>query len=211
MTSCQFYYILLSRGKLLDPAHTQEEKMSQSHKYQKAGPSLVIQWMRICLPVQGTWVRSLVQEDSTCYGAIKPVCHNYWAGTLEPALYNKRSHFSENSVQFSKEEPPLTTARESQHAATKTHCSQKYKKTQNKTQKAGSLGDIHFRSCSSHRVRTSTFLDPFFFLLSSALAAGFPWGDYLFLRGNNFDPLTAVVMSPAMGRDDLVGLRLQQG
>ena len=31
------------------------------------------------------------QEDSTCQGAIKPVCHNYWARTLEPELCNKRS------------------------------------------------------------------------------------------------------------------------
>ena len=31
--------------------------------------SLVVQWIRICLPMQGTWVWSLVQEDSTCRGA----------------------------------------------------------------------------------------------------------------------------------------------
>ena len=30
--------------------------------------------------MQGTWVRSLVQEDPTCRGATKPVRHNYWAG-----------------------------------------------------------------------------------------------------------------------------------
>ena len=41
--------------------------------------SLVAQWLRIRLPVQGTWVRSLVQEDPTCRGATKPVRHNYWA------------------------------------------------------------------------------------------------------------------------------------
>ena len=28
------------------------------------------------LPVQGTQVRSLVQEDSACCGASKPVCHD---------------------------------------------------------------------------------------------------------------------------------------
>jgi len=37
----------------------------------------VVQWIRICLLMQGTWVQSLVQEDSTCRGATKPVCHNY--------------------------------------------------------------------------------------------------------------------------------------
>ena len=41
------------------------------------GPSLVAQWLRICLPMQGTQVRALVQEDPTCYGATKPVPHNY--------------------------------------------------------------------------------------------------------------------------------------
>ena len=34
-------------------------------KNQIARTSLVVQWLRICLP-QGTWVWSLVQEDSTC-------------------------------------------------------------------------------------------------------------------------------------------------
>ena len=39
--------------------------------------SLVAQWLRLCLPLQGTRVRALVQEDPTCCGATKPVCHNY--------------------------------------------------------------------------------------------------------------------------------------
>ena len=39
--------------------------------------SLVAQWLRICLPMQGTRVRALVQEDPTCCGAAKPVRHNY--------------------------------------------------------------------------------------------------------------------------------------
>ena len=39
--------------------------------------SLVAQWLRIHLPMQGTRVRALVQEDPTCCGATKPVSHNY--------------------------------------------------------------------------------------------------------------------------------------
>ena len=39
--------------------------------------SLVAQWLRICLPVQGTRVRALVWEDPTCRGATTPVSHNY--------------------------------------------------------------------------------------------------------------------------------------
>ena len=41
------------------------------------GTSLVAQWLRIRLPMQGTQVRALVWEDPTCRGATKPVCHNY--------------------------------------------------------------------------------------------------------------------------------------
>ena len=46
-------------------------------KYITTGTSLVAQWLRICLPTQGTWVRSLVWEDPTCRRATKPVRHNY--------------------------------------------------------------------------------------------------------------------------------------
>ena len=33
------------------------------------GTSPVVQWLRICLPVQGTWVQSLVQKEPTCRGS----------------------------------------------------------------------------------------------------------------------------------------------
>ena len=39
--------------------------------------SLVVQWLRICLLMQGTQVRALVWEDPTCRGATRPVSHNY--------------------------------------------------------------------------------------------------------------------------------------
>ena len=74
--------------------------------------SLVAQWLRTYLPMQGTRVWALVREDPTCCGATKPVCYNYWACALEPVshhywvpvpqllkpahlelvLHNKRSH-----------------------------------------------------------------------------------------------------------------------
>ena len=41
------------------------------------GASLVAQWLRIRLPMQGTRVRALVREDPTCCGATKPVRHSY--------------------------------------------------------------------------------------------------------------------------------------
>ena len=52
------------------------------------GASPVVQWLRIRLPMQGTRVRALVREDSTCRGATKPVRHNYWACALEPMSHN---------------------------------------------------------------------------------------------------------------------------
>ena len=39
------------------------------------GTFLVARWMRIHLPMQGTQVQSLIQENSTCYRATKPVHH----------------------------------------------------------------------------------------------------------------------------------------
>ena len=57
-------------------------------KKQRLEASLVVQWLRIHLPMQGTWVRALVREDPTCHGATKPVCHNYWACALEPTNHN---------------------------------------------------------------------------------------------------------------------------
>ena len=41
------------------------------------GASLVAQWLRICLLMQGTRVRALVWEDPTCHGATGPVSHSY--------------------------------------------------------------------------------------------------------------------------------------
>ena len=54
-------------------------KIYQENKHLKStrGTSLVVQWLRICLPMLGKWVQSLVWEDSTCFGATKSGCHNY--------------------------------------------------------------------------------------------------------------------------------------
>ena len=52
------------------------------------GISLVAEWLRVHLPMQGTWVRALVWEDPTHHGATKPVHHNYRACVLEPESHN---------------------------------------------------------------------------------------------------------------------------
>ena len=45
-------------------------------KIRNIGTSLVVQGLRIRLPVQGTWIRSLIWGGSTCLGASKRVCHD---------------------------------------------------------------------------------------------------------------------------------------
>ena len=51
------------------------EQLRQQEIQKRA--SLVAQWLRICLLMQGTRVQALVWEDPTCRGATGPVSHNY--------------------------------------------------------------------------------------------------------------------------------------
>ena len=48
-----------------------------NNKKQTTRASLVVQWLGVCLPMQGTRVRAPVREDPTCRGAARPVSHNY--------------------------------------------------------------------------------------------------------------------------------------
>ena len=50
-----------------------------SSKINFSQTSLIVQWLRIRPPVQGMWVRSLVQEESTCCGTAKLVSHGHQA------------------------------------------------------------------------------------------------------------------------------------
>ena len=54
--------------------------------------SWVAQWLRVCLPMQGTQVRALVWEDPTWHRPTKPVCHNYWACAQDPVSHNYWAH-----------------------------------------------------------------------------------------------------------------------
>ena len=74
--------------------HSKEAETQQRNGHQKSvwRTSLVVQWLGIRLPMQGTQIRSLVREDPTCRGATKPVRHNYWACALEPASHNYWAH-----------------------------------------------------------------------------------------------------------------------
>ena len=49
--------------------------------------SVMVQWLRLHLPMQGTWVRSLAWEDSACFRATKPTNHNCSALQLMSCNY----------------------------------------------------------------------------------------------------------------------------
>ena len=52
-------------------------KSIHSFQMEAAGISMVVQSLRVPLPMQGTQVLSLIQEDPTSCGATKPVHYNY--------------------------------------------------------------------------------------------------------------------------------------
>ena len=68
--------------------------------------SLVVQCLSMCLVMQGTSVRSLIQKDPKCCEATKPAGHNYWDCTLEPVLCNSRSHLNEKPTHGKKRAAP---------------------------------------------------------------------------------------------------------
>ena len=77
-------YFLVTIGHVDAHQKNQDQKLT--------GTSLVAQWLRIHLPIQGTWVQALVREELTCHGATKAVCHNYWACIVEPTSHNYWAH-----------------------------------------------------------------------------------------------------------------------
>ena len=95
----------------------------------------MVQWLRVHLPMQGTEVQPLFQEDATCCGATKSIRHNYrvcmprpvgWQ-LLKPAYprampCSKRSHCSEKPAHHL-----VAAARDCLHLATKTQSNQNLK------------------------------------------------------------------------------------
>ena len=101
------YFKIILKKKNIGELSFSIQNLLQSYNNQDAGSfekytrdSLVAQWLKILLLMQGTWVWVLVQENPTYHRATKSVHHNYWALVLqllkpthlEPVLHNKRSH-----------------------------------------------------------------------------------------------------------------------
>ena len=65
---------------MLGNIHLRQKEVVKEEKRNKIGQlgtSLVAQWLRMRLPVQGTRIQALVWEDPTCCRVTKPVHHNY--------------------------------------------------------------------------------------------------------------------------------------
>ena len=95
-----------------------------SHKMSpRLGTSLVVHWLRTHLPMQGTRVRFLVQEDPTWHRATKPMHHNYWACALEPTSYNYWARVLQLLKPACLE--PMLLNRRSHCSEKPTHCNEK--------------------------------------------------------------------------------------
>ena len=90
--------------------------------------SLVVQWLRIRLPMQGTRVQALVREDPTCHRATKPVRHNYWA--CEPQLLSLHATTTEAQVPTAHalQQREVTTMRSPRTATKSSPCSPQLEK-----------------------------------------------------------------------------------
>ena len=64
-----------------EPSALESLCSTEADKSAIIGASLVAQWLRVRLPMQGTRVRALVWDDPTCHGVTRPVSHNCWACT----------------------------------------------------------------------------------------------------------------------------------
>ena len=97
--------------------------------------SLVSLWVSVCLPMQGTWVRSLVWEDPTCRkqqslcaAAIEPTSYNHQAHTLHLSAGAESLRSAEReatSTRSLRTLAPLAATNESPCKATKTQPSQR--------------------------------------------------------------------------------------
>ena len=99
---------------------TEGQKATNKQKRNISGISLVVRWLEVCLPTQGTWVPSPFAEDPTFCRATKPQRHNYWssaprscAGQREKPLTAVRSRRS-TATSSRPRSPQLEKARRQQ-------------------------------------------------------------------------------------------------
>ena len=76
----------------------------------------MVQWLRICLPMQGTHVRSLSGKILHALEQLSPGATNTEAHILEPVLCNKRSHRNERPHTAMKSSPVRSKWRKPSHS-----------------------------------------------------------------------------------------------
>ena len=72
---------------------------------------LVVQWLGICLPMQGTWVRSLAWEDSTCPGATTEAAPTGTQALRSPGSAAREAAATRSLRTTTSEWAPLTATR----------------------------------------------------------------------------------------------------
>ena len=72
------YYVMLNNYSALQAVLLcWSQRPESSYLKENGGTFLVIQWIKIRLPMQGTWVQSLVWEGG-CHRGTKTTFHSYW-------------------------------------------------------------------------------------------------------------------------------------
>ena len=87
--------------------------ISEAHFILKWGAFLGAQWWGVHLPMQETWVWSLIWEDPTCHRATKPGTCNCWAHVpqlLKPACPRARALHQEQPPQWKPCTPQLESS-----------------------------------------------------------------------------------------------------
>lgn len=98
--------------------YLEKKERKKGKKKGESGTSLVVQWIRIRLPMQGTWVRTLAWVDSTCLGAgsrgLEAQLPSLHAATTEaPTPRAPSLQPNERPEHCSEEEPQLSAPRQS--------------------------------------------------------------------------------------------------
>ena len=97
---CHPAFLPLSRLSTPFPSFISDAFLASLHsnlfkKTHSFRASMVVQWLRIHLPMQGIWVQSQIREDPTCHEAISLCTTTEALEPLEPVPGNKRSHHNE--------------------------------------------------------------------------------------------------------------------
>ena len=75
-------------------------QLIKKKKKRGRGTSLKVQWLRIRLPMWGTWVQSLVWEDSTCYRTTKACSTTREATTVKSLCAATKTQHSQQLINF---------------------------------------------------------------------------------------------------------------